>query len=255
MLRKIVSLSGARRAGPASALDRLITASGLFDPEWYSVPIPTSPGSRTAPSPTSCCTAQPRGARQGRGSTRRPTSPPTPTWPSSGAIPSSTISNTASGRAGRWPCRGRLAPPRVPMAGGRLDIFDEAMIAAAAGPGLDPTLGTFEPSRLQPALRSGIRIVLELLRHRDLRVRFPRALHEGPDGPSRASRRRRASRALRWPGACPLDRGRPRGGTGNAGASSPRLRCRPAPPGALFLMPTGAWMACRTLFAALRDGA
>ena len=257
MLRKIVSLSGARRAqSRRERLDRLITASGLFDPEWYLCAYPDVAGFPDGP----LAHFMLYGAAEGRAAGPRfDTKAYLAANPDVALLGGNPLvhylehglreGRTLAESGGGW------HPSPRPHGGRRLDIFDEAMIAAAAGPGLDPTLGTFEPSRLQPALRSGIRIVLELLRHRDLRVRFPRALHEGPDGPfARFATTEGLARLEVSPEHAPWIEA--------ALAAEPGMRAhhrlvsdadlRRREP--LFLMPTGAWMACRTLFAALRDG-
>ncbi len=140
------------------------------------------------------------------------------------------------------------------MAGGALDIFDAAMIAAAAGPASIRRWGPSNRPGCSPRLRSESGSCSNSCAIGSARA-LPAGADEGPDGPfARFATTEGLARLELGPEHAPWDRGHlvAERGMRRIIASSPMPTCAAGKP--LFLMPTGAWMACRTLFAALRDG-
>ena len=149
--------------------------------------------------------------------------------------------------------------PNVPWLpddpGGPLDIFDDAAVSAAVRMPLDQVTWRFIPSNMTPGPRSGIRIVVELLRRRrDLRVRFPCALRDGKQGAFATWVKTEGLRTLGlessyapWiDAAFDADPGAP---ARQVVIYNNQLR-RDVP---LFLLPSGTRRTCQTLFGALRQ--
>lgn len=136
-----------------------------------------------------------------------------------------------------------------------LDVFDDGAVASAAGLSWRTAMWRFDPGQLAPDLQSATRILLEFIRRRpDLRLRFPRALSDGPAGGFASW--------VKTDGLALLGLGQEYADwidqvfEADLGAYSRQIlvydeALRQRQP--LFLLPTGREETCRALFAAAQD--